>query len=72
MRYRTFFPANAAGGIIWGTAFCLLGYFVGQKVEGVSGVASYVLLGLLVVAIVVMVVRRRRHGQRQLDQPDPG
>jgi len=72
MRYRTFFPANAAGGIIWGTAFCLLGYFVGQKVENVSGVASYVLLGVVVVAVVVIVVRRRRHDQRQLDPPDRG
>jgi membrane-associated protein len=36
MPYRIFLPANAAGGLIWGTAYCLLGYFVGHaytKVE---------------------------------------
>ncbi len=70
MRYRTFVPANAAGGLIWGTGFCLLGYFVGQKVEGVSGIASYVLLGLLVVAVVVLSVRRRRRERREMTEPE--
>ena len=63
MPYRIFLPANAAGGIVWGTAFCLLGYFVGHaytKVEHVSGIASDVLLGLIVAAIVFVVIRRRR------------
>jgi membrane protein DedA with SNARE-associated domain len=63
MPYRIFLPANAAGGILWGTAYCLLGYFVGHaytKVEHVSGVASDVLLGLIVVVIVFVFLRRRR------------
>ena len=68
MRYRTFFPANALGGIVWGTAFCLLGYFVGQKVESASSIVSYVILGLLVAVIVVHVVRKRRH--REVELPD--
>ena len=53
----------AAGGILWGVAFCLLGYFVGHaytKVEHVSGIASDVLLGLIVVVIVLLFIRRRR------------
>jgi membrane protein DedA with SNARE-associated domain len=68
MRYRTFLPANAAGGIVWGTGFCLLGYFVGQKVETASGVFSYVLLGVIVVAVVVLAVRHHRAERRQLDR----
>jgi len=63
MPYRIFLPANATGGILWGTAFCLLGYFVGHaytKVEHVSGIASDVLLGLIVVVIVLLFIRRRR------------
>jgi membrane protein DedA with SNARE-associated domain len=63
MPYRIFLPANAAGGILWGTAFCLLGYFVGHaytKVEHVSGIASDALLGVIVVVIVLLFVRRRR------------
>jgi membrane-associated protein len=63
MPYRIFLPANAAGGIVWGTGFCLLGYVVGHaytKVEHVSSIASDVLLGLVAVVIVVLIIRRRR------------
>jgi membrane-associated protein len=69
MPYRTFLPANVAGGIVWGTAFCLLGYFVGKgykRVESVSGIASDILLGLLAVVIVAMVIRGHRRGKRKL------
>jgi membrane-associated protein len=63
MPYRVFLPANAAGGLVWGTGFCLLGYILGHaytKVEHASGIASDVLLGLIVAAIVVLFIRRRR------------
>jgi membrane-associated protein len=63
MPYRIFLPANAAGGLIWGTGFCLLGYVLGHaytKVEHASGIASDVLLGLIAVVIIVLAVRRRR------------
>jgi membrane-associated protein len=66
MPYRIFLPANAAGGILWGTAYCLLGYFVGHaytNVEHVSGVASDVLLGVIAVVIVILFIRRR-HRER--------
>jgi membrane protein DedA with SNARE-associated domain len=71
MPYRIFLPANAAGGILWGTAFCLLGYFVGHaytKVEHVSSIASDVLLGLIVVAVVFLLIRRIR--QERPDAPE--
>jgi membrane-associated protein len=63
MPYRIFLPANAAGGLIWGTGFCILGYALGHtytKLEHASGIASDVLLGLIAVVIVVLFVRRRR------------
>ncbi len=74
--YRVFLPANAAGGVVWGTAYCLLGYLVGSaytKLEHDSAIASDVLLGLVVAAFVVLAVRRRR---RERDEeraltPDP-
>ncbi len=74
--YRVFLPANAAGGVVWGTAYCLLGYLVGSaytKLEHDSAIASDVLLGLIVAAFVVLAVRRRR---RERDEeraltPDP-
>jgi len=69
MPYRTFLPANVAGGLVWGTAFCLLGYFVGnayEKVEHASSLASDILLGLIAVGIVVVVVRRRAKEKREM------
>jgi len=69
MRYRIFLPANAAGGICWGVLFVLLGYFVGQRVEKVSGIASDILLGLIVVVVVVLFVLHRRKEKREVEGP---
>jgi membrane-associated protein len=60
MRYRTFLWSNAAGGLCWGVLYTLLGYFVGQRVEKATGIASDVVLGLILVVIVVLLVRHRR------------
>ena len=69
MRYRIFLPANAAGGICWGVLFVLLGYFVGERVEKATGIASDILLGLILVAIVVLVIRHRRRDKRLFEGP---
>jgi membrane-associated protein len=71
MRYRIFLPANALGALCWGVLYVLLGYFVGQRVEKATGVASDVLLGLIVVAIVVLFVRHRRKEKREFEGPAP-
>jgi len=74
MPYRIFLPANAAGGLVWGTAFCLLGYLVGNayaRVEHLSGIASDVLLGLIAVAIVALVLRHRLRGRRLKERARP-
>jgi membrane-associated protein len=76
MPYRVFLPANAAGGVVWGTAYCLLGYVVGSaytKLEHDSAIASDVLLGLIVAAFVVLAVRRRRkeRDEQRALTPDP-
>jgi membrane protein DedA with SNARE-associated domain len=69
MHYPTFLAANAAGGIVWGVTFVLLGYFVGQKVEQATGIASYILLALIAVVIVVLIVRHRRK-EKEFEGPD--
>ncbi len=69
MRYRIFLPANALGGLVWGVLFVLLGYFVGQRVEKVTGIASDVLAGLIVVVIVVLFIRHRRKERREFEGP---
>ena len=58
--------ANAAGGLCWGVLYVLLGYFVGQSVEKATGIASDVLLGLILVVIVVLVVRHRRKDKEEI------
>ncbi len=77
MRYAVFLPANAAGGICWGVLYVLLGYFVGQRVEKATGIASDVILGLIVVVVAVLIVRRRRTEAREIigpaeEAPDSG
>ncbi len=63
LRYHTFLWANALGGAVWGTLFCLLGYAFGgayKKVESVSSAAGWVLLAVVALAVVVVVMRGRR------------
>jgi membrane protein DedA with SNARE-associated domain len=71
MHYPTFLGANAAGGIAWGVLYVLLGYFVGQKVEQATGIASYVLLALIVVVVAFLVVRHRRK-EKEFEGPSEG
>jgi membrane protein DedA with SNARE-associated domain len=59
MRYRVFLPANAAGGLCWGVLFLLAGYYVGQAIEGAASIASYVLLGIIVLGVIALVIRHR-------------
>ena len=72
MRYRTFLWANAAGGLCWGVLYVLLGYFVGQSVEKATGIVSDVVLGLILLAIVVLVVRHFRKDKREFEGSSSG
>lgn len=64
MPYRRFLPWNAAGGIIWGTAFVMLGYLAGNSYDKVASTvgrdAALVVAGLVIVALVVWQVRKHR------------
>ena len=68
LRYRTFLIYNAAGALLWGIGYTLLGYIVGLSFEHVLkvvGLWSLVAVGVVVfVAVVVgLVIRRRRRAQ---------
>ena len=69
MHYRVFLAANALGGLCWGVLYVLLGYFVGQRVEKATGIASDVVLGLIVLVIVVLIVRRWRRAKEEIEGP---
>jgi membrane protein DedA with SNARE-associated domain len=73
MPYRTFLLFNAAGGVIWGVGFTVLGYFAGaayQKVEKTAGtVVAVVVAAVVVAALVAWHIRRRRRGGEQEGEP---
>jgi membrane protein DedA with SNARE-associated domain/membrane-associated phospholipid phosphatase len=62
IHFPTFLAYNAAGGILWGTGFVLLGYAAGasyRSVERIAGKIGLVLLGLIVVGLVLNQLARR-------------
>jgi membrane-associated protein len=62
--YRTFFIYNAAGGLVWGVGYCLLGYAAGSAYAAVEervGTGLAIAVAVVVVAIaLVWAVRRHR------------
>lgn len=66
LRYRTFLAWNAAGGIVWGAGFTILGYLAGAsytKLERYASVLSWVVLAVVVTVVGWWIIRRRR-GQK--------
>jgi membrane protein DedA with SNARE-associated domain len=74
MHYRRFLLANAAGALLWGVGFSLLGYFAGNALNRVEKYASWFGISLLVVVIGAVVafhfVRKRRATLREVTRPD--
>ncbi len=74
MHYRRFLIANAAGGLIWGVAFSLFGYFGGSqlpKIERYSGWASVAIVATIVFTIVGFDIVRRRARRRRRESASP-
>jgi membrane-associated protein len=68
LRYRTFFVYNAAGGIIWGVGYTLLGYVVGLSFERILkevGLWSLAAVGgVVVIAVIVQILLKRREKRK--------
>lgn len=63
LRYRKFLAWNAAGGVVWGAGFSILGYLAGAsytKLERYASWFSWGVLGLIAIGAGVWVIRRRR------------
>lgn len=65
MHYRRFLIANAAGGLCWGLAYCLLGYFAGNAYQRVEHYSTYAAIGFAVLVIVIAVVLHLRGKRRE-------
>lgn len=66
MRYPKFLAFNAAGGLVWGTGFTLLGYLAGnsyKSMEKIVGRDAAIAVGAIVVLALVLwrVREHRRH-----------
>jgi membrane protein DedA with SNARE-associated domain len=75
LRLRTFVLFDIAGGIIWATLYTLLGFALGLAYTHVLktiGVWSYVVIGVIVVALVLNHVRMTRRHRRQDTEDDGG
>ena len=73
VHYPSFLAYNAAGGILWGGGFTLLGYLAGasyHRVERIASRAGLILLGLAVIVLaaawVLRSVRNRSSRTRRL------
>jgi membrane-associated protein len=67
LQYRRFLLANAAGGLIWGVGYTMIGYAVGhayQKIERILGDASYGVLAAVVIGYIALTVWSRRREKR--------
>jgi membrane protein DedA with SNARE-associated domain len=70
MRWWSFLPANAAGGIVWAGVFTLVSYLAGHALERASPAITWVLAGVAVLAIAVGFVLLRRQGRRLAAQAE--
>ncbi|MBC7372358.1 MAG: DedA family protein [Frankiales bacterium] len=64
--FRRFAPANAAGGLLWGIGFTLLGFYASasyQRLQVAIGRVSLLVVSVLALAAVAVVLVRRRRAQ---------
>jgi membrane-associated protein len=65
MPYRRFLAWNAAGGLIWGVSYTMLGYLAGasyRQIENYAGKFSELILAVIALAALIWFIRnRRRH-----------
>jgi len=73
MPYPRFLVFNAAGGIVWGIGFVLLGYLAGnsyQQVEKTVGrTAALVVLAVLVLGLLIWRIRKHRTESHREETP---
>jgi membrane-associated protein len=76
MHYPKFLVFNAAGGLVWGAGFVLLGFLAGNSYEAVAKTAgrdiTAVVVVVAVVAVIIWRVRRARAQRRHGGEPGAG
>lgn len=76
MTYLKFLAYNAAGGIVWGIGFTLLGYLAGNSYEriekSVGRGAAIAVAAIVIVGVIVWRVREHRSRDQTADVPAEG
>ncbi|MBE7163441.1 MAG: DedA family protein [Williamsia herbipolensis] len=73
VRFRTFAIANAIGGTIWVGVVASLGFAAGasyERIEKILGNTSWVITGVVVLAVATLVVHHRFRRRGTAPQPD--
>lgn len=60
IHYGRFLTWNVLGGVVWATAFVILGYLAGSQYQQIEHYANYIGLALLVAIAAFLLVRNRR------------
>jgi membrane-associated protein len=60
MPYRTFLTYNVLGGLIWGGGVTFLGYYLGEKVPGISEYITPIVLAIVFLTSLPLLLRLRR------------
>ena len=72
MHYPRFLAFNAAGGLVWGAGFVLLGFFAGNSYDAVAKAAGQDITAVIVVlGIVGLVIWHLRRSRRARREPEP-
>lgn len=76
MRYPKFLAFNAAGGLVWGVGFTLLGFLAGNSYKTIEKTvgrgAAIAVAAVVVVALIVWRVREHRRGADTESVGEPG
>ncbi|MCZ2404707.1 DedA family protein [Paenarthrobacter sp. Z7-10] len=72
MHYPRFLAFNAAGGLVWGAGFVLLGFLAGNSYEAVAKAAGRDITAVVLVAIVIaFIIWRVRKARREHSNEQP-
>ncbi len=70
MRWPSFLLYNALGGIIWATIFGLGGYFLGSRVNQLTGPVGIVAIVLAAIILIAFFIFLRRNEERLEDEAE--
>lgn len=72
MHYPRFLAFNAAGGLVWGAGFVLLGFFAGNSYDAVAKAAGQDITAVIVVlGIAGLIIWHLRRSRRARQEPEP-